>query len=79
MKPLPEIYQKANELKVVVYNKDDLKWAEEESRKVGKDCLLYLQPEWSRESKMKEEIINYIKENPKWRISLQSHKYLNIP
>lgn len=79
MNPLPEIYQRANELKVVVYNKDDLKWAEEESKKVSKDCLLYLQPEWSKEGKIKDEIINYIKENPKWRISLQSHKYLNIP
>ena len=79
MKPLPEIYSKANELKVVIYNKDDFKWAEEESKKVSKDCLLYLQPEWSREDKMKEEIIQYIKANPRWRISLQSHKYLAIP
>lgn len=79
MKPLPEIYQRANELKVVIYNKNDFKWAEEQSENVSKDCLLYLQPEWSREEEMKEEIINYIKENPRWRISLQSHKYLNIP
>ncbi len=79
MKPKEEIYKKADELKVVIYNKDDLKWAEEERSKVSKKCKLYLQPEWSKEEKMKELIINYIKENPEWRISIQSHKYLDIP
>lgn len=77
--PQAEIYQQANELKVVIYNQDDFRWAEEESEKVSPDCELYLQPEWSKEEKMKSKIIDYIKENPKWKISLQSHKYLNIP
>jgi organic radical activating enzyme len=79
MKPREEIYQKANELKVVIYNQDDFRWAEEERKKVSANCLLYLQPEWSKAEKIQEQIINYIKENPEWRISLQSHKYLNIP
>lgn len=77
--PQEEIYQKANELKVIIYNQDDFRWAEEQSKKVSSDCILYLQPEWGRESLMKDQIINYIKSNPKWRISLQSHKYLDIP
>ncbi len=77
--PLPEFYPEANELKIIVYNKNDFKWAEEHAAKVPKDCLLYLQPEWSREAEMLPLIINYIKENPKWRISLQVHKYMNIP
>lgn len=77
--PLAEIYQKADELKIIIYNKDDFKWAEEEAKKVSKSCLLYLQPEWSKEAEMKDEIIQFIKENPQWRISLQNHKYLNIP
>lgn len=79
MAPLPELYKAANELKIIIYNSDDFRWAEEQRKFVSKDCLLYLQPEWSREEKMREEIINYIKENPQWRISIQSHKYLDIP
>lgn len=79
MHPKTEIYQKAHELKVVIYNKDDYRWAEEQREKVSSDCLLYLQPEWSKEEKIKEDIIEYIKANPAWRISLQSHKYLEIP
>ncbi|MAY85102.1 MAG: 7-carboxy-7-deazaguanine synthase QueE [Flavobacteriales bacterium] len=79
MEPLEEVYQKANELKVVIYNQDDFRWAEEQRKKVSANCLLYLQPEWSKADKMQEHIINYIKENPAWRISLQSHKYLDIP
>jgi len=79
MEPKEEIYQKANELKVVIYNQDDFRWAESQRQKVSKDCLLYLQPEWSKADKMQELIINYIKENPAWRISLQSHKFLDIP
>ena len=74
-----EIFKKANELKVVIYNKDDFKWAEEQRKKVSKDCLLFLQAEWGREEKMRELILEYVKENPEWRISIQSHKYLDIP
>ncbi|MFA5574106.1 MAG: 7-carboxy-7-deazaguanine synthase QueE [Brumimicrobium sp.] len=77
--PLEEAYQKANELKVIVFNKSDLQWAEEHADKVNSDCLLFLQPEWSKEAQMLPLIIAYVKEHPKWRISLQTHKYMDIP
>ncbi len=79
MKPKEEICNLANELKVVVYNKSDFDWAEEFKAKVNEDCKLYLQPEWSREKEMKPFIVDYIKAHPEWEISLQIHKYLNIP
>lgn len=77
--PLEEFYPKANELKVIVFNKSDLGWAESHAAKLSPECHLYLQPEWSKESEMLPLIIDYVKENPKWRISLQVHKYMNIP
>ena len=77
--PLDRAYKEADELKMIIYNKSDFKFAEEEAEKVSKDCLLFLQPEWSRKEKMTPEIIEYVMANPKWRISLQTHKYLNIP
>lgn len=77
--PLPEVYEAANELKVIVYNKNDFKFAEEQASKVGSDCKLYLQPEWSNREKMTPLIVDYVMKNPKWNISLQTHKYLNIP
>ena len=77
--PQPEIYQHANELKIIIYNTDDFKWGEEHAAKVGKDCHLYLQPEWSKIDQMLPKIIDYAKAHPKWRISLQAHKYMNIP
>lgn len=77
--PDPSSYLKADELKVVVYHPSDLAWAEKEAAHVRPACRLYLQPEWSREKEMVPLIIDYIKRNPKWRISLQVHKYLNIP
>ncbi|WP_300434061.1 7-carboxy-7-deazaguanine synthase QueE [Christiangramia sp.] len=77
--PEEEIYPKANELKVIVFNKHDLKFAEEQAAKVSEDCILYLQPEWSNRDKMIPLIVNYVMENPKWKVSLQTHKYLNIP
>ena len=78
--PLHEAYHKANELKIVIYNKNDFKWAEEHAKKVmNNDCQLYLQPEWSKEAQILPLIIAYVKENPKWKISLQTHKYMNIP
>jgi 7-carboxy-7-deazaguanine synthase len=77
--PTPSIYSMAHELKVIIYNKNDFAWAEEHASKVGADCKLYLQPEWSRREKMIPELIAYVQEHPKWRLSLQSHKYLNIP
>lgn len=78
-KPTEEIYKQAHELKVVVYNQHDLKWAQEHADKVNSDCLLYLQPEWEREQEMLPAIINFVKENPKWKISIQTHKYMGIP
>ncbi|WP_196891559.1 7-carboxy-7-deazaguanine synthase QueE [Aureivirga marina] len=77
--PLDEVALKANELKVIIYNNNDFKFAEEQAKRVGKDCKLYLQPEWSNREKMTPKIIDYVMENPKWKISLQTHKYLNIP
>ncbi len=77
--PLEEVALKANELKVIVYNKSDFRFAEEQSSRVHKDCILYLQPEWSKREEMLPSIIDYILENPKWRLSLQTHKFLNIP
>ena len=77
--PLPKIYQKANELKMIIYNKNDFKFAEEQASKVNEKCQLFLQPEWSNREKMTPQIVDYVLQNPKWKISLQTHKYLNIP
>jgi organic radical activating enzyme len=77
--PLPEVILKAHELKVIIHEPGDFKWAEENAAIVTPGCLLYLQPEWSRHETMMPLIIRYIKDNPKWRISLQSHKYMRIP
>jgi organic radical activating enzyme len=77
--PLPEVFKAANELKVVVYNRSDFKWAEENAAKVGEACKLYLQPEWGKASQITPLIIDYIKANPQWQLSLQVHKYINIP
>ncbi len=77
--PVEEAYVKANELKVVVYHPSDLAWAQEHAEKVNRDCLLYLQPEWSKQERLLPNIIEFVKQNPQWRISLQTHKYLNIP
>ncbi|WP_459213024.1 7-carboxy-7-deazaguanine synthase QueE [Aquimarina rhabdastrellae] len=77
--PHEGIYDKAHELKMIVYNKSDFKFAEEQAAKVNKDCILYLQPEWSVRDKMVPLIVDYVMNNPKWKVSLQTHKYLNIP
>ncbi len=77
--PLPEILQKANELKVIVFNRSDLKWAEKYAALVSEDCKLYLQPEWEKALIVTPLIIDYIKSNPKWELSLQIHKYINVP
>jgi len=79
MKPRNEFYHVADELKVVIYNKSDFAWAEEHAAKVNPDCLLYLQPEWDKSDKMLPQIIDYVKEHPKWNISLQTHKFMQIP
>jgi len=77
--PLNEVIVKANELKVVVFNKHDFEWAEKYAALVDSNCKLYLQPEWDKAAEMTPLILNYIQANPQWRLSLQVHKYLNIP
>ena len=76
---LPEFYQKAKELKVIVEESIDLLWAEENAEKINKKCELFLQPEWSQRETILPLIVNYILLHPKWKISLQSHKYMRIP
>ena len=77
--PLVNAYKRADELKIIIYNKDDFSFAELQAQNVRLDCKLYLQPEWSKREKMIPLIVDYIMKNPKWRVSLQTHKYLNIP
>jgi organic radical activating enzyme len=77
--PLPQILTHANELKVVIYNRSDFKWAEEYAAKVSPSCKLYLQPEWDKSNEITHSIIEYIKQNPEWELSLQIHKYINVP
>jgi organic radical activating enzyme len=77
--PLPEVIEKANELKIVIFNKSDFNWAEKYASEVNEDCLLYLQPEWSKADQVTPLIIEYIKTHPQWRLSLQIHKYINVP
>ena len=77
--PLPGILPHANELKIVVFNKSDFDWAEKYAALVSPTCKLYLQPEWDKASEMTPLIIDYIKANPKWELSLQIHKYINVP
>jgi 7-carboxy-7-deazaguanine synthase len=77
--PLAEVVPHANELKVVIFNKSDFAWAEEYAALVSPTCKLYLQPEWDKSAQMTPLIIDYIKANPQWELSLQLHKYINVP
>jgi 7-carboxy-7-deazaguanine synthase len=77
--PDPSVFGQADELKIIVYNKSDFAWAEDFAGKVKSSCQLFLQPEWSKEKEMLPRIIDYVKANPKWQVSLQVHKYMNIP
>ncbi|MES2386629.1 MAG: 7-carboxy-7-deazaguanine synthase QueE [Bacteroidota bacterium] len=77
--PLPGIYTAANELKAIVYNKSDFAFAEQEAAKLSPDCRLYLQPEWSKREEMLPLMSDFVMANPKWRLTLQSHKYIGIP
>ena len=77
--PLTDVIEVANELKVVVFNKSDFDWAEKYASEVPANCKLYLQPEWDRAAQMTPLIIDHIKQNPKWELSLQIHKYVNVP
>ena len=76
---LPEAFEHADELKVIVFNKHDLQWAEEQAAHVPQGCGLFLQPEWSKREAMMQLIVEHVKAHPRWTISLQTHKYLNIP
>jgi organic radical activating enzyme len=78
-KPIQEAYDKANELKIVINHISDLSWAEEHARKVNPSCQLFLQPEWEKSERLLPEIIAYLKSNQKWKISLQTHKFMKIP
>lgn len=77
--PKEAFYPAAHELKVIIFNRNDFKWAEEHAAKVGPHCVLYLQPEWSKREEMMPLIVDYVMSNPKWKVSLQTHKYLHIP
>jgi organic radical activating enzyme len=77
--PVGDIHRKAHELKVIVFNRHDLVFAEEQAKQVSGSCLLYLQPEWSVRDKVMPMIVAYVMAHPKWRVSLQTHKYMNIP
>ena len=78
-KPLPEVIEAAHELKAIVYNRSDFAFAEEFEKQVPASCKLYLQPEWSKSPEMLPLIVDYVKEHPQWRTSLQVHKYMDIP
>ena len=77
--PLDTYFKIANELKVIIYDHDDFEWAEENAKKIGSHTLRFLQPEWSNSPKMLPHIVQYALDHPQWRISLQSHKFMNIP
>ncbi|MGB1449597.1 MAG: 7-carboxy-7-deazaguanine synthase QueE [Flavobacteriaceae bacterium] len=77
--PTPAAAARADELKVIVYNKDDFRFAEEQAKNVSDDCVLYLQPEWSKRDAMMPLMVDYVLANPQWKVSLQTHKYLKIP
>lgn len=77
--PVEEMYAAAHELKVIVYNRSDFEFAEQHAAKVNGDCKLFLQVEWDRRDRMMPEVVEYVKANPQWRVSIQTHKYMNIP
>jgi organic radical activating enzyme len=79
MPPLSEALRRADELKVIIQTKEDLEWAMECSTKVSHKCLLYVQPEWSVYDSIIGEMVEWVKENPKWNISIQTHKFMHIP
>ena len=77
-KPLEDVAKMANELKIVVFNKSDIKWAEEHQKLVSSDCKLFLQPEWDKRNISEKIVFNYVLTNPNWFVSLQTHKYLGV-
>lgn len=77
--PEKKILEMAHELKMIIYQDSDFLWAEENAEKVSENCELYLQPEWSRHKEITPVIVEYIKKNPHWKISIQAHKFMKIP
>ena len=77
--PIEEAYNYADELKMIIYNNHDFIFAEEQAKKVNSNAILYLQPEWGKRERMMPLMVDFVKKNPKWKLSLQTHKYLNIP
>jgi 7-carboxy-7-deazaguanine synthase len=77
--PHPSIYAHADELKVVVYNKSDFAFAEKHTALVRPTCKRLLQPEWDKSVLMLNQVIEYVKNHPDWKISLQTHKFMAIP
>jgi len=77
-KPKEASYLEANELKIVIFNKSDFRWANTHKLKVSPECKLYLQPEWSKREEMTPLVIEYVKKHPEWNLSIQTHNYLNI-
>jgi organic radical activating enzyme len=77
--PMEAIFAKANELKIIVESEEDLRWAEENAAKVSSSCLLFLQPEWSVHKTIMPTIVEYAKQHPRWNISIQAHKFMDVP
>ena len=77
--PLPSVCSAAHELKIIVFNKSDFDWAEKYAEMVKPDCQLFIQPEWEKRTTVEPLMIDYVKNNPQWRMSVQTHKYLDIP
>ncbi len=77
--PLSDVFPRAHELKVIVESADDFAWAERNARQVSEQCMLYLQPEWSRYEALIPEVVEYVKQHPQWNISVQTHKFMHIP
>ncbi len=77
--PLEEAFWHADELKVIIESVEDFEWAESNASKVDRECILYMQPEWSVSQEMMPHIVEYVKRHPKWNISIQTHKYMHIP
>ena len=77
-KPIKSVIDNADELKIIVFNKSDFQWAESHAKQVPESCKLYLQAEWEKKGEMYPLVLDYITQNPKWRISVQTHKYLGV-
>lgn len=77
--PIASMFGEAHELKVIISSEEDLDWAIANAARVQAQCKLYLQPEWSKREQILPRIIDFSKKNPRWMISIQSHKYMRIP